>query len=633
MSDVRDFPKEAYLDEIETWRRSARIHARNTLEQYRKVTEGLEQLHYEKKRTEEILGQLNDGVIVFDKTHQIIIFNRKAQRLFSLSASQVLEQDFDILMEAIKPDLLTFVRKQIIAPRGNDRRHILRIGAHWISARFNVVRVGSEIYYLLLLEETTDLVEMQQALEREKRKLETRVNQRTRELQQEIEKTEQAKRHAERISLLDTLTGLPNRRAFLEALDRKLQQCREDPVQSFSLLFIDLDGFKAVNDVLGHYEGDVLLVQVARQMQSHVREKDICARLGGDEFVVLLHDIRDRKQVIRIAEKLLDCISRPIRFSNEKVMGVSASIGIYLHRGEAIDSSAILNRADEAMYEAKARGKNCYALFDHGIQRRMEEKNTLIEQLDSALENREFEVHYQPICDMRGEIVGAESLGRWRHRGKMIPPGKFIPLLEQRGHIKAFTHFVIEQVFMALLQNEQLPCISINLSIQAFYDDDFIDFVDEVFEAMPSLQEKISFEITETLFHKDPQQIVRGIEALRARGFRVYIDDFGTGYSSFSYLLNFKADVVKIDRAFTIDIENNRKNFDLLKGMVALIHSMDMEVVIEGVETAAQLARIGRIDERVKIQGFHFYQPMPLGALISCLEQGRRDDPSRASSG
>lgn len=620
MADKLTKREQLYLEEIEAWKKASEIHADNAISQYKIASTGLEKIHFEKKRNEAILGQLNDGVIVFDGQHQIIIFNNQAENFFGMSATQALSQNFDNLMESFNPEILTYTRKQLLK-NAQFQRHTLLNNKRYISCRLDIISIESDVYYLLLLEDVDDFLRLQQALKKEKKSLEKRVNNRTDELQKEIAKKEQAKQLAEKLSLTDMLTELPNRRAFLIELSRCISQSELQNDFTFSLLFIDLDGFKSINDTLGHYAGDVLLIEVSKRIQNAIRNLDVCARLGGDEFVILIENFSDEERITEIANTLLSSIAEAVQFNDTQQMNVSASIGIYLHQpqGKYFNSSSILTMADEAMYEAKQRGKNGYVVFDQGLFERMAKSNSLIQKLNLAFINKEFLVYFQPICDVNGKIIGAESLARWQHKGEMISPAEFIPLLEQRGQINTFTLFVIETVFLALLQNEHFPSVSINLSILQFYDENFIEYVDEMFMGLPELRKKIGFEITESLLHKDPKILIKGIKELRKRGFKVYIDDFGTGYSSFSYIRNFSADVVKIDREFVVDIENNPRNYLLLKGMVALLESMALDIVIEGVENEQQLTLIQAMSQQIKIQGYYFYRPMPFDEILELL--------------
>ena len=620
MKKSHKFPEELYILEIETWRKSSQLHAENAIIQYKRVTEGLEDIYFEKKRNEAILSSLNDGIIVIDEDNKIIIFNKTSANILNITAKSALKKDFDGFFEGCYPALLTFVRKQKIINKSKRKKYLIALhNALFINCHYDVISITDKKYGILLLEDSSDLILAQQALKQEKHFLEKRVEERTIDLQTEITKKEQAKKRAEQISFTDALTKLPNRRAFTETLEKTVNNYKQGSKRPFSLLFIDLDGFKTINDTLGHYAGDVVLIEISKRMKSIIRNNDFCSRLGGDEFVIMLDNLNTQTHVINVVEKLLNNLSQAIAYNNNQTMSVTASIGVYLHTNDETNSSTILTMSDEAMYEAKKRGKNRYVLFDKALQEKLENKTQLVQLLDVAFTKNEFIVYYQPICNVNGEIVGAEALARWQHQGEFISPARFIPLLEQHGKIKEFTRFVIEQVFLNLLLHEQFPCISVNLSMQEFYDDSFIDYVDETFAHMPELKRRISFEITESLFHNDQQALSKGINALRARGFRVYIDDFGTGYSSFSYIRNFKADVIKIDREFVIDIENDEQKANLLKGMVALLTSMDMEVIIEGIENKGQIKQIKSFSETVKIQGFYFYKPMPFTDILKVL--------------
>ena len=617
MSKQPKFPEELYLSEIETWRQSSKLHADNAIKQYKKVTEGLEAIYFEKTRNEAILSTLGDGIIIYDEQHNIIIFNKMAEKIFDISAKKVLHKNFDSVFETLNPYLLTFARKQCIGSNKKRARQIMKINDLYISCRLDFITIRNQHYHLLLLEDSTDLFATQLELKKEKGSLQKRVDRRTHELKLEVAKKELAKRRAEMASLTDPLTKLPNRKALVEELKHTLELMHSG--QQFAVLFIDLDGFKPINDTLGHYAGDVLLIEIAKRIKSCIRDNDFCARMGGDEFVILLNHIQKKDTLKYIAENLLNSIAVPIDFNDSQSMAVSASIGIYASDNRQLSISDILSNADEAMYSAKSQGKNCYVIFNAQLEEKMRHKKHIRQNLDDAFINNEFIIYFQPICDVDKNIVGAESLARWKHNGEFISPAKFIPLLEESGRIIEFTHYVIEQVYLQLIAEEQFPCVSINLSIQQFYDEDFIGYIEEIFKYTPEVKSRISFEITESMFHKDPHILQKGISQLRKLGFRVYIDDFGTGYSSFAYIRNFKTDVIKIDRAFVIDIENDQKNADLLNGMVSLLTSMGMDIVIEGVENKQQLDLIKSFNADVKIQGYYFYKPMPFNELISTI--------------
>ncbi len=618
------FPEELYISEIETWRKSSQLHADNAIKQYQKVTEGLEKIYFEKTRNEAILSSLSDGVIVFEyDSNNIIIFNKVSSKLLNIPTKIAINAPFDTLFETYSPKILAFVKKQRIISAKKRKRHIIGFSQNlFLSCQYDEIQIRETKYSLILLEDSSEIVHIQRELFNEKKLLEKRVQERTRELKKEISKKENAKRKAEIISLTDILTGLPNRRAFISELEQATLHNKNNHALHFSLLFIDLDGFKVINDTLGHYAGDVVLIEIAKRMKNLVRNNDFCARIGGDEFVIMLHGLNQQNKVIHIVKKLIDNIALPVDFNDHHRMNVTASIGVYLQNTDTDNTpSTILTMADEAMYEAKLKGRNCYVLFDEHIHQKIHDKTQLTRQLNTAMANNEFMVYFQPICDVSGKICGVESLARWEHNGQMISPAKFIPLLEQQGAIKEFTYFIMESVVITLEIHPDIPCISVNLSVQQFYDNDFIDFIDDIFNQRPNIKSRVNFEITESLFHKDPQALINGIKQLKERGFKVYIDDFGTGYSSFSYIRNFKADVIKIDRAFVIDIEKDSNNADLLKGMIALLQSMGLEVIIEGVENKQQIQLIKSFNTHVRVQGYYFYKPMPIHLLLQSLSQ------------
>ncbi|MBL4712328.1 MAG: EAL domain-containing protein, partial [Gammaproteobacteria bacterium] len=475
-------------------------------------------------------------------------------------------------------------------------------------------------YQLVLLEDSTELIDLQHMLESEKTHLEDRVVERTYELEQQITQKKTAQIKLEKMALTDTLTALPNRAAFEVQLQHALDRSRTDTAYKFAILFIDLDGFKIINDTFGRHTGDELLQEISHRMQSIVRGSDVVARIGGDEFICLLHTPGGESRIVTMAKIFLNEIAKPIVLSGNRKMSVSASIGICAGTGNETEASRIMTMSDLAMYEAKHRGKNRYEIFSESMWQQMQENVSLTSKMDQAFENKEFMPYYQPICDLDGNIIGAEVLSRWCHEGEMIPPGKFIPVLEQRGLIRKYTNNLIENVVQSLQQYEHLPRVSINLSIQQFYDEDFLAKVDQIFDKSPELRQRTSFEITESMFNQDPELIMYKINQLSERGFKIYIDDFGTGYSSFAYIRKFTADVVKIDREFVMNIEQSEKDLQLLKGMIALMKSLDMEVVIEGVETKQQLDKIRALEQTVKIQGYYFYKALPLEQFLAVLE-------------
>jgi len=610
---------QSYLDEIEGLCHSGLLHSDNSDLILSQVRGFLKKIKMDSVRNNLILNTIDNCILVFNEFKNLITFNKKAGKMLSLTVDQSINKNIDLVFKNIGSEIAVFVNQQINLPDNQRKSHTVKVNDIFICCCLDQLEISGEICYLISLADATELFLSQKALKSEQSTLERQVKKRTLALEEQVDIKEIEKQQAKKMALTDTLTNLPNRRAFLEILNCVAKRSRDQTSNKFAILFIDLDGFKLINDTLGHSAGDILLIAISKCLKQVVRGGDVCARLGGNEFVVMLHGVNDKEILTKIINNLLSCIAEPVYFNKKQKMQVSGSIGVYLSSTAINDASTILTMADEAMYEAKSRGKDCFVFFDDQLKEKMQHKKDILQLLDDAFVKDEFMVYYQPICDINGSIIAMESLARWQHNGNMIPPDKFIPLLEERGTIKGFTYFVIEKVYLTLMLNEHFPPVSINLSMQQFYDKGFIKHIKNTFQNRPDIRKKISFEITESLFHKDPQMLQQGIEELRNFGFKIYIDDFGTGYSSFAYIRNFKADVVKIDRAFVIDIESNKKNADLLRGMISLLLSMDMDVVIEGVEIEAQIKQIKACSDKVRIQGYYYYRPMPLDDVLAVL--------------
>ncbi len=631
-----------YLEEIEVWKQASRLHAQKAIEQYRRVTENLEAFFLERQRNAAVLDNLSDIVIVFDEQDGIVLWNRAAAHVFELTADQAVGQDFYILMEMLIPDLVAWLRAQQCQRTGSQRfeaafrgEQRFEYGARHFQAKVSTVITDDHVHWVVLLEDMTELYQLQQLLVDEKRLLEQRVEERTRALQDEMQRTQRAQQELESMVRTDLLTGLSNRYDFQLSLREQLEAARSSDEAAFALMFVDLDGFKAVNDALGHHAGDVLLQEVAQRMRQTVRQYDVVARLAGDEFAIVLKGIHDEQTVQRIAEKMLRILRQPIEVDEQgNTARVSASIGIYIHMPGEYDPSRVLSMADHAMYEAKRRGKNRFVIFEQSMWSDFQASQNLSVQLEKALKEGEFEVFVQPICTPDGDVVSAESLARWHHDGEWISPGVFIPLLEKRGLIQQLTEQMIEQVAAFLDAHEQVPCVSVNLSLQQFYDEQFLSRLERLKQKYSGLDGRLGFEITESMLNSDMKRVRGQLERMREMGFRISIDDFGTGYSSFAYIRDLPANVLKIDRSFVVPIEAEPAALRLLVGMIALAHELGLGVVIEGVESQKQIELIeANTDKPFFIQGFVFYRPFPVsewsarvGGYGGCVKSQQEDD-------
>lgn len=428
----------------------------------------------------------------------------------------------------------------------------------------------------------------------------------------------QRKRSEEQIWLqanFDPLTGLPNRHMVRERLSQEIKQAHRVP-QRFGLLMIDLDRFKEVNDTLGHEMGDELLQQAAARLRHRVREVDTVGRLGGDEFVVILSDLSTDESPETVARKLLDELSQPFTLQHEQVF-VSASIGITLYPDDGLELSQLLRNADQAMYAAKNKGRNCYSFFTTSMQAELNARAAIINDLRGALLRNEFTLFYQPIVELAtGHIYKAEALLRWNHphRG-LVSPVAFVHLAEQSGLINEIGDWVFHSAVTQVLQwrktlHEDFQ-ISINKSPMQFLDarHDPADWV-EYLRARDLPGQALVVEITEGLLLEASPKTAEHLLVFRDAGIQVAIDDFGTGYSALSYLKKFDIDYLKIDQSFVRNLSADSSDFVLCEAIVVMAHKLGLKVIAEGVETTLQrdlLASIG-CDYA---QGYLFAKPLP----------------------
>jgi diguanylate cyclase (GGDEF)-like protein len=432
-------------------------------------------------------------------------------------------------------------------------------------------------------------------------------------------------------SLHDPLTGLPNRLLLLERLEHALLRSvrSRHPV---AILFVDLDRFKIVNDSHGHLIGDELLIAVANRMASLIRPGDTLARLSGDEFVILCEAISAKLQIHMIARRIVEALGSPFPL-DDVVVDVSASVGIAFSAPQETDPEELLREADIAMYQAKRRGGGTHQVVDVREQGLAERMVVLQRDLGLAVERGELRTEYQPIVRISdGRILGAEALLRWDHPSfGLIPPTTLIPLAEQSGAINDIGRWVLERACpdlhrwseAGLRRNGAGPGsngaphafgIAVNVSAHQLMAPDFVATVAEVLEDTRTVPHDLTLEITESVFIHDPKRAQVVLSDLKALGVLIALDDFGTGYSSLSFLKHFPVDSVKIDRIFTADLVHDIASHAIASKMVELAHLLDLSVVTEGVETAAQRDEAHRMGSEC-YQGFYFARPMSAESL------------------
>jgi diguanylate cyclase (GGDEF)-like protein/PAS domain S-box-containing protein len=433
----------------------------------------------------------------------------------------------------------------------------------------------------------------------------------------------------------DSLTGLANRTLFRDRVSQAINLARRDRC-GLAVLFLDLDQFKLINDTLGHATGDRLLIEIARRLQHEVRDGDTLARVGGDEYTLLLRNIIDGNDAVRVAQKVLDTIARPVEVDGQRLY-LTTSIGICVYPADGEEAEALLTNADIAMYRAKELGRNRFELCTPAMNAKSVARLTLERDLRLAVERGELTLHYQPQVRIdTGQAVGVESLLRWNHpeRG-LVRPAEFIGVAEDTRLILPIGEWVLRTACEQARQWQRDGCpelrVAVNLSALQFQQQSLVSVVKSVLNETGVDPDLLVFEITESAAMNDAQLTVEVLTMLRSMGLRVAIDDFGTGHASLAYLRQFPIDSLKIDRSFISDLETSREGVAIINAIVGLAHGLDLEVVAEGVETAGQLQFL---TERgcEEYQGFLISEPLTADEVPAFVE-GLRPEMAAAVGG
>jgi Amt family ammonium transporter len=429
----------------------------------------------------------------------------------------------------------------------------------------------------------------------------------------------------------DALTGLPNRSLFADRLERALTRAARRDDYQYAVLMIDLNKFKGINDTLGHQAGDQLLIEVSRRIAGCVRGMDTVARLGGDEFAVILEELKSKKEVMAVVERIGGALGQSCALCGTTVTP-GASIGIVLRTRDYASAEDILRDADIAMYRAKEQGRPSM-IFDRRMHQEILEAISLEADLRQAISGGELLLHYQPIVDVaNGRIEGFEALVRWDHPNRgLVPPGQFIPLAEETGLILPLGRFVIAEACRQLRDWQlEMPeaghlSVSVNVSCRQFVKDGLVDHVAQVLADTGLAPDCLKLEITESVLMHDAQHTAQELTRLKALGVKIAIDDFGTGYSSLSYLRQLPIDHLKIDRSFISGADCDGESQEIVKSIISLARSLGLTVIAEGVERADQLDRLRRC-ACDKAQGFMFSRPVDKDAAGRLIRQGPADE-------
>lgn len=425
----------------------------------------------------------------------------------------------------------------------------------------------------------------------------------------------------------DILTGLPNRIMFSELLEQDIKMAHRYGRQ-FALLFMDLDGFKIINDTFGHETGDKMLVICAARLRRMLRASDFIARLGGDEFVIIVRNVTSRNNLITLVRKVLSTVREPV-YLRGKEFFFTASIGISIYPQDGRDKKSLMRTADIAMYSAKEKGSNNYQFFSLGIRSQLHERDKYEQQLAHALERNEIFLEYQPKLDLKtGVITGVEALVRWRNRSLgLVAPMKLLPVAESTGLIISIGQWILKTACMqnAAWQRCGLPRIgmAVNLSQRQLMDEGLIKGVETALSESGLEPGLLELEITGSLLISYFSRIVEVLSRLRDLGVRLALDDFGAGYSSLAQIRHLPVDTLKIDRSVTRNIPENKIDIAFARAITGIGKALDLTVVVEGVETAEQLAFFQDIPCDMA-QGFYFSRPLSPGRVAELLAQGGR---------
>ena len=481
-------------------------------------------------------------------------------------------------------------------------------GMGWLKVTVNCIgKERSSERFSYVVDDISELKRAEGALQEANERLEQRIAARTAEL----EKLNQRLRHD---AFHDALTGLPNRMLFMDHLAGAIERAKRQPDTSFTVLFLDFDHFKVINDSLGHEVGDKLLVHIGRRLADCLREVDTIARLGGDEFTILLEDC-SLERASEVVERLRATFALPFRHEDHELF-VSASIGVVLSEGGYERPEEVLRDADIAMYKAKEYRAGRHQVFDAAMREGAVRRLELETELRGALERRELEVYYQPILALEdGSLSGFEALLRWRHpkRGLLLP-ADFITTAEETALVVPLDRYVVAQACRQLKtwRDGGAPdalFLNVNLSSQQFMRADLVTYLEETLRQTALNPQNLNVEITENLLMNVLEPVNTAINGLKSLGVGLHLDDFGQGYSSLSYLQRFPADALKIDRSFTHQLTRSAQGEALVKTMLMMARTLGMRAVAEGVETGEEVARLKALGCAYG-QGYFFSEPV-----------------------
>jgi diguanylate cyclase (GGDEF)-like protein/PAS domain S-box-containing protein len=558
-----------------------------------------EELRKREKQLKTITSSLGEGVIVLDKEKKAIFINQEAERLLGYRKEELLGETLHDKIHYCKADKSDFPSEECPVHKTIKFKKTYRVEEDFYIRKDGTMLPIAYVSTPMIDdngEVTGSVVVFRDITERKKYD----------------EKIKHQAYH-------DALTDLPNRRYLIEKLKSEFKKAEKHNRQ-VAILYLDLDNFKNINDSFGHVMGDLLLKSVAQRL-TVIHPNSFIARLGGDEFAVLLSD--DVPDIEEVACKTIQTLRQPFMLENKEVF-VTTSVGISIYPKDSNNEMTLIQHADMAMYDAKKKGKNQFSLYTAELEQQRIRKSKIEQLLHIAIENQEISLYYQPIVDTASKrIIGLEALARWNHSEMgYIPPNEFISIAEENGLIVPLGKHILKTAIQHLKHLHEIGFshlyVSVNLSLRQLQHHGFTAFISQLLQKTKLQPSYLELEITENIALSDEEHVINSIQALKNIGVRIAIDDFGSGYSSIGYLRTISVDTLKIDKSFIFDVTTNPNTAHLTSAIVTLAHSLNLQIVAEGVETKEHL-RFLEQHHCDKAQGYLFSPPVPFEQFVSFL--------------